>query len=123
MCIEISLFIRVIGYTRQQQQSIKSSLCTERCKRQDEAAADLKAQLPQHLQRAADLASEKGAYTAGCLPSQLQLMALLFIRVCFVTHFACATTGHVPADLPRVCVCGAAFTSEHTHRSHSQPPN
>ena len=52
-----------IGDSRQEQQSIKSSLHTERCKRQEEAAAELKTRLPQHLQRAAELASEKGAYS------------------------------------------------------------
>ena len=40
-------------------------------------------------------------------------MALHFTKVHFVMHSAFATTYWTPADLPRVCVCVAAFTTDH----------
>ena len=100
-----------IGDSRQQQQSIKSSLRTERRKRQEEAAAELKTRLPQHLQRAAELASEKGAYS--------WVTALPFAAHGFALHKSafrdalCLRYNWTPADLPRVCVCGAVFTTDH----------
>ena len=99
------------GDARQQQQSIKSSLCAERRNQQEDAAAKLKARLPQHLQRAAELASEKGAYS--------WLTALPVAAHGFALHKSafrdalCLRYNWTPTDLPRACVCGAAFTIEH----------
>ena len=99
-----------IGDSRQQQQSIKSSLRTERCKRQEEAA-ELKTRLPQHFQRTAALANEKGAYS--------WVTALPFAAHGFALHKSafrdalCLRYNWTPADLPRACVYGAAFTTDH----------
>ena len=99
------------GDARQQQQSIKSSLRAERRNQQEDAAAKLKAPLPQHLQRAAELASEKGAYS--------WLTALPVAAHGFAFHKSafrdalCLRYNWTPTDLPRACVCGAAFTIEH----------
>ena len=46
-----------LGDTGQLQQSIKQTLRVERCRRQEEVETGVKAQLPQHLQRAAELGS------------------------------------------------------------------
>ena len=100
-----------IGDSRQEQQSIKSSLHTERRKHQEEAAAELKTCLPQHLQRAAELASKKGAYSwVTALPVAAHGFALHISAFC---DALCLRYNWTPADLPRVCVCGAAFTTDH----------
>ena len=52
-----------LGDTGQQQQLIKTTLKAERGRRREEAATEVKARLPKHLQRAAELGSEKGAYS------------------------------------------------------------
>ena len=80
-----------IGDIRQQQHYIKSSLRSDRCKHQEEDDAELKAQLSHHLQRAAETASKKGAYSwVTALPVAAQLLSK---KVHFGTHSASATTG------------------------------
>ena len=67
--------------------------------------------MSQDLQRAAELASEKGAYS--------WVTALPFAAHGFALHKSafrdalCLRYNWTHADLPRVYVCGAAFTTDH----------
>ena len=103
-----------IGDSRQEQQSIKSSLHTERRKRQ---AAELKTRLPQHLQRAAELASEKGAYS-WVIALQVAAHGFALHKMHFVMHSAFATTAH--QLICQECVFAVQLSPQTMH-SHVQP--
>ena len=100
-----------LGDTRQLQQSIKTTLRAERRRKREEVATDVKAQLPQHLQRAAELGSKKGAHS--------WVTVLPITAHGFTLHKGafrdalCLRYNLIPPDLPRECVCGTTFTTEH----------
>ena len=100
-----------LGDTGQLQQSIKQTLRAERRRRQEDVATEVKARLPQHLQRAAELGSEKGAHS--------WLTALPIAAHGFALHKGafrdalCLRYNWTPPDLPRECVCGTTFSTEH----------
>ena len=107
-----------LGDTGQLQQSIKQILRVERRKGQEEVATEVKARLPQHLPRAAELDSEKGAHN--WLHRYLcWLTALPTAAHGFALHKGafrdalCLRYNWTPLDLPRECVCVTTFSTEH----------
>ena len=50
-----------LGDAKEQQLAVKATLRDECCRQQEATAINLKARLPRHLQRSAELASEKGS--------------------------------------------------------------
>ena len=96
---------------QQMQQSIKTTLKAERRRIREEVATEVKAKLPQHLQRAAELGSEKGAYSwVTALPITTHGFAL---HKGAFRDALCLRYNWTPLHLPRECVCGTTFTVEH----------
>ena len=100
-----------LGVAREQQQAIKATLRAERRRRQDSTARDLKARLPRHLQRCAELASEKGASSwVTTLPIADHGFAL---HKGAFRNALCLRYNWTPSRLPSKCACGTNFTTEH----------
>ena len=100
-----------MGDTGQQQQLIKTTLKAERRRRREEAATEVKARLPKHLQRAAEVGSEKGAYSwVTTLPITTHGFAL---HKGTFRDALCLRYNWKPPNLPKDCVCGNTFTVEH----------
>ena len=100
-----------LGDTQQMQQSIKTTLKAKRRRKREEVAIEVKAKLPQHLHRAAELGSEEDAHSC--------VTALPITTHGFALHtgaFRCALClwyNWTPLNLPRECECGTTFTVEH----------
>ena len=99
------------GGARDQQKQIKSSLKETQRANQSSEAADLKSRLPLNLQRAVDLASEKGAsswVTALPLSSHGLVLHKGMFRDALCLHY-----NWTPPYMPTICVCGSDFSIEH----------
>ena len=93
------------GNARDQQKQIKSSLKGTQRVDQSSEAADLKSRLPLNLQRAVDLASEKGASSSViALPLLFHGLVLLHTKECFVSLSVSVTIGPLPICQPSVLV-------------------
>ena len=102
------------GNARDQQKQIKSSLKGTQRVDQSSEAADLKSRLPLNLQRAVDLASEKGASSSViALPLLSHGLVLLHTKECFVLLSVSVTIGPLPIFQPSVLACGSDFSIEH----------
>ena len=90
-----------LGDTGQQQQLIKTTLKAERRRRREEAATEVKARLPKHLQRVAELGSEKGAYSwVTILPITTHIFAL---HKGAFRDALCLRYNWKPPNLPKDC--------------------
>ena len=100
-----------LGEAQEQQQAIKQTLRAERSREQKDTATELQNRLPQHLQHAANLASEKGASS--------WLTALPLDAHGFALHKGgfrdalCLRYNWAPPHLPTKCACGSNFTIDH----------
>lgn len=97
--------------TKTAQTRAKNRTRTFRPQQQTRTAAEVKAKLPSHLQRAIDVSSEKGASS--------WLSALPIAEHGFALHKGtfrdalCLRYGWHPPHLPSHCVCGNHFSVEH----------
>ena len=99
------------GGARNQQKQIKSSLKETQRANQSSEAADHKSRLPLNLQRAVDLASEKGASSwVTALP--LSSHGLVLHKGMF-RDALCLRYNWPPSYMPIICVCGSDFSIEH----------
>ena len=89
----------------------KTEICREKSEQQSEAAKLLKSTLPRSLQRAVDLAQEKGA------SSWLTVLPLMDMGFCFhKSAFRDALAlryGWPPLLTPSHCACGTHFSVDH----------
>ena len=100
-----------LGNARDQQKQTKSSLKGTQRGDQSSEAADLKSCLPLNLQRAVDLASEKGASSwVTALP--LSSHGLVLHKGMF-RDALCLRYNWTPPYMPTICVCGSDFSIEH----------
>ena len=100
-----------LGAAREQQQAVKKALRAERSSQQKSIATELKSSLPPQLQRAANLASEKGASSwLTTLPIDTHGFAL---HKGGFRDALCLRYNWTPPHLPTKCACGSNFTIEH----------
>ena len=98
------------GNARDQQKQIKSSLKGTQRADQSSEAADLKLRLPLNLQRAVDLASEKGA--SGWVTALPLLSHGLVLHKGMFRDALCLRYNWIPPYMPTICVCGSDFSIE-----------
>ena len=98
-----------LGDAKEQQQAVKATLRAERYRRHEVTPNDMKARLPRHLQRSANLASEKGSSSwATTLPIADHGFAL---HKGAFRDALCLRYGWTPPRLPCKCACGASFST------------